>query len=330
MRKLIAANGTMAVILLIFAGVSLFTSPLPAQEGRGNGRVVGFVHDTGKKPIAGVTLTLEYIKYSNKQTVTSNEKGKWTFVGLGVGDVRISVAKDGYKNEGIQFRVSGIRKNPNQYITLKKLSELKPTEVDDDKGLASKTSFKKAIDLYKEREFEAALALFRDFLAMQPQLYKVGINIANCYLEMGQYNEAIKEYEKVLAKITAENPDLAGNSDAAALYSSIGDTYMRQDKLKEAEEYFKKSIEIDPSDHALAYNVAEILFAAGKTDDAIKYYDIAVKIKPGWSKAYLQRGYAYLNKGDIKKALQSMEKFLELAPNSPEAEGVKEVIKSLK
>ena len=127
-----------------------------------------------------------------------------------------------------------------------------------------------------------------------------------------------------------ETPDLQGNSEAAKLYASIGDTYMRQDKLKEAEKYFKKSIEIDPSDHALAYNVAEILFAAGKTEDAIKYYDLAVKIKPDWPKAYLQRGYAYLNKGDMENAVQSMKKFLELAPDSPEAEGVKEVINSLK
>jgi len=105
---------------------------------------------------------------------------------------------------------------------------------------------------------------------------------------------------------------------------------MRQNNLKEAEGYFKKSLEVDPSDHALAYNVAEIMFVAEKTDEAINYYKMAIQINPQFSKSYMQCGYAYLNKGDTKSAIEYLKKFLEVDPNAPEAEGVKEVIASLK
>lgn len=328
MKKQIFTIKAIGLILSIFACASLLTSTLPAQEGRGSGRVRGVVYDTDKKPIEGVKLTLNYVTFSNSQVTTSDKKGKWIFYGLGYGEVKISAEKDGYIQNGIRFLVSGVQKNPKQFITLKKVTEVEPTE--NDANSAARSSFIKANTLFEERKFEEALALYRDFLQMQPKLYKVGINIANCYLEMGQYDEAIKEYQGILDKIVAENPEVSGNSEVAKIYASIGETYMRQNKLKEAEGYFKKSIEIDPSDHALAYNVAEILFAAGKTDDAITYYNLAIKIKPEWPKSYMQRGYAYLNKGDIPKAVESMKKYLELAPDSPEAEGIKEVINSLK
>jgi len=310
------------LICIVFA----FSSAIAAQEGRGEGRLRGYVLDTDKNPIEGAKVTLEYLKYDRKLVTTTNKKGKFSFLGLAVGDVRISAEKEGFVLGGNQTRVSGAQKNPTQYIKLKRESEAKPKE---DPNAALKDEFAQAIALFNDRKFEEALGLFQSFQEKKPDMYKIGINIGNCYVELQRYKEAIEEFQKVLDKITAENPVLEGNKTAAQIYATIGDIYMRQDQLKKAEEYFKKSIEIDKSDHALAYNVAEILFVGGKTDDSIKYYNLAIKIKPDWPKSYKQIGYAYLNKGDMKKAIEMFKKFLKLDPDSPEASGIKEVIKSL-
>ena len=312
-----------AMLLIILA----FTPAGWSQEGRGKGRLSGEVQDEDKNPIAGVKITLEYLSYDYQLTDISDEKGKWAFVGLGMGVVKISAEKEGFLPEGIQLTVSSVNRNPKQLIILKRVEDIKPGTGEG--GEISRDTFVKATALYKESKFEAALALFQDFRKQQPHLYQIAINIGNCLLELGRFEEAIKEFQAVADKITTENPEVSGNTELARIYASIGDTYMRQDKLKQAEEYFKKSIEIDSSDHALAYNVAEILFAAGKTDDAIKYYQLAIQIKPDWPKSYAQLGYAYLNKGDTKSAIENLKKFVELAPDSPEAPGVKEVIKSL-
>jgi tetratricopeptide (TPR) repeat protein len=313
-----------AAVLLIILG---FTLAVWAQAGRGKGRLSGEVQDEDKNPVAGVKLSLEYLSYDYQMTNISDEKGKWAFVGLGMGMVKISAEKKGYLPEGIQLSVSSVNRNPKQLIILKRVEDIKPGTAEG--GEISRDTFVKATALYKESRYEAALALFQDFRKQQPHLYQIAINIGNCLLELGRFDEAIKEFQAVADKITVENPEVKGNAELARIYASIGDTYMRQNKLKEAEEYFKKSIEIDSSDHALAYNVAEILFAAGKTDDAIKYYQLAIRIKPDWAKSYAQLGYAYLNKGDTKAAIENLKKFVELAPDSPETPGVKEVIKSL-
>jgi tetratricopeptide (TPR) repeat protein len=323
MKKQISRNAA-AVLLIIL----VFTAAGWAQEGRGKGRLTGEVQDEDKNPLAGVKLTLQYLGYDYQLTGVSDEKGKWAFIGLGMGTVKVAAEKDGFVPGGIQLNVSSINRNPRQLIVLKRVQDIQPGTAEG--GEISKDTFVKAAALYKESQYEAALALFQDFRNQQPQLYKIGINIGNCFLELGRFEEAIKEFQAVADKITAENPEVKGNTELARLYASIGDTYMRQNKLTEAGEYFKKSIEIDPTDHVLAYNVAEILFAADKADDAIKYYRLAIQIKPDWPKSYMQLGYAYLNKGDTKAALENLEKFVELAPDAPETPGVKDIIKSLK
>jgi cytochrome c-type biogenesis protein CcmH/NrfG len=322
-KSIIAAT---ALVFLIFAGS--FTSGLLAQEGRGIGRLKGYVLDTDKNPIEGVKLTIEYKDFNHKLTTTSGKDGKFVFIGLGVGIIQVIAEKEGFIRGGIGLKVSGVNKNPEQHIVLKRVEEVKEI-AQDQKNELLRSKYKKADALYKERKFEAALAGYQDFLAERPDLYKIGINIANCYLEMQRFDEAIKALNTVLEKILAEKPDVKGNVEVAKIYATLGDIAMRRDDLKKAEGFFKKSIDISPDDHALAYNVAEILFAAGKTDDAIKYYDKAIQINPKWPKSYMQRGYAYLNKGDIKIAIESFKKYLELVPDSAEADGVREVIKSL-
>jgi predicted negative regulator of RcsB-dependent stress response len=328
MRKKTIAALAIAVTLIIFAGSVRNT--LQAQEGRGTGRLKGYVKGTDKEPLEGVKVTLEYIKYNYKLESLSDAKGKFVFQGLGPGNVKIWAQKDGYARTGLGFHVSGVKKNPVQHLVLRKLEEAAKDGKVDDQGDILRGQFKKADLLFDERKFEAALALYRDAQKAKPEIYQVGIKIGQCYLEMNRIDEAITEFKDVLEKSLAKNPNTAGNMEVAKLYSTIGDAYMRQDKLKEALEYFKKSIAIAPDDHALAYNVAEILFVAGKADEAIEYYDLAIKINPKWPKSYMQRGYAYLNKGDTKKAIESFNKYLELAPDSPEADGIREVIKSLK
>jgi Flp pilus assembly protein TadD len=316
--------GAAAVVLLIMFA---FTLVGWAQEGRGRGRLSGEVQDEDKNPLEGVKITLDYLSYDYELTYVSDEKGDWAFVGLGMGVVKITAEKDGFLSTGIQLSVSSVNRNPKQLIIMKRVKDIKPGTAEG--GDISRDTFVKATALYKESKYEAALALFQDFRKQQPHLYQIAINIGSCCLELGRFEEAIKEFQAVADKITAENPEVKGNKELARLYASIADTYMRQDKLKEAEEYFKKSIEIDSSDHALAYNVAEILFAGGKTDDAIIYYKLAIQIKPDWPKSYAQLGYAYLNKGDTKSAVENLKKFVELAPDSPETPGVKDIIKSL-
>jgi tetratricopeptide (TPR) repeat protein len=71
-----------------------------------------------------------------------------------------------------------------------------------------------------------------------------------------------------------------------------------------------------PQDENLPYNVAEIYFSNSQVDEAIRYFEMAIQIKPDWPDPYLRVAYAYVNKGDTPKAVENLEKFIKLEPET--------------
>jgi tetratricopeptide (TPR) repeat protein len=312
----------MCLLILALSGPGLYS-----QEGRGAGRLAGIVVDEAGNPIEGALIILQYLQFSNKLTAVSNAKGQWGFIGLGKGFISITTAKEGFAPSTIQLEISGVKKNPEPKIILKKAVGNAATEGLSD---SSKERLLQGNALFEQKKFAEAMALYQEFIDKYPSLYKVKLNVANCLMELQEYDKAIAEYEKVLEGLNAEAADKKDNKLMAQVYSGIGDAYMRQNKFKEAEQYFKKSIDIDPADHALAYNVAEIMMQTGNADEAIRYYEMAIRIKPDWPKSYLKLGYAWLNKGNNLRAVESFTKFVETSPpDDPDVALAKDIIKKI-
>jgi tetratricopeptide (TPR) repeat protein len=121
-----------------------------------------------------------------------------------------------------------------------------------------------------------------------------------------------------------------GKNMSAKALAAIGLCYLRQGKLPEAQEYFKKSIDMAPQDENLPYNVAEICFSNQQIDEAIRYFEMAIQIKPDWPDPYLRVAYAYLNKGDSAKAIENLEKFIKLEPGTERTAQAKAILDAIK
>jgi tetratricopeptide (TPR) repeat protein len=325
MRATTQARRIISVSALTLA---LVITGLFGQEGRGMGRLAGIVVDEAGNPVEGAAVSLEYLQLANKLATTSNARGQWAFIGLGKGVISLTVTKEGFLPATIQLDISGVKRNAEPKIVLKK-----PTGDVKKEGLtdASKEILLQGNALFEEKKYAEALALYQDFIAKFPDLSKVRLNIANCYIELQEYDKAIAEYQKVLDILGAEPPEKRDVKLTGQIYAGIGDAYLRQNKFPEAEQFFKKSIELDPADHALAYNVAEIMMQAGNADEAIRYYETAIRIKPDWPKTYLKLGYAWLNKGNIKIALEAFAKCVEIGPaDDPDVVQAKDIIKKIK
>lgn len=314
-------------IILIGLFVFLVISPhfLAAQEGRGQARLSGVVMDSDGDPVEGVTVELESLIHNLSMTTKTDENGNWSFLGLGRTVVKITATKAGYAPTVIpNLQVSAIR-NPDQEIVLSRITDIEQLEEED-----PKTIYQRGVDLYDQGEYEKALSVFKEFVEKQPDLYEARVNLGNSYIQLKEYDKAMKEFEFVLEKLKEEHADLEGNKTAASLYASLGELHMDQGELDQAKEYFEKSINIDPSSHALAYNVGEILFNSNEIDEAIHYYKIATEINPDWPKSYLKLGYCYLNKGEIQTAVIHLNEFVELSPpDDPQVSAVKDLIRQL-
>ncbi len=316
------------IFLLALACVIILTAAadLLSQEGTGRGRIKGTVMDNEGHPVTDVKITATYSGGRSFEGMTDGE-GRWAIAGLGTGMFRIVAAKEGYQTAFVDQKISQFKNEPIDF-TLNKIAAVPEgtPRIDDRESLSD---YEAGLQLYEQEKYQEALAVFQDFLTKNPTVHQVRINIANCYRELGQYPEALAEHQKVLDIMREEKGSLEGDNMAAGILADMGSIYARQGDLEKASQYFQQSIEVNPRDERLAFNVAEIYFNQGDSASAIKYYQLAIEINRAWPRSYRQLGYAYLNQGDYKAALESFNTFLELAPDDPSAPTIRNLIPSI-
>jgi tetratricopeptide (TPR) repeat protein len=320
MKKLVLA------CITVFLTLILGSAGLQAQEGRGQGRLAGLVVDESDRPLEGVSVTLSYDQFSRILTASSNTQGQWGFIGLGLGAVTLTLKKDGYEDAVIKLNVSGIKANPKPKVILKEKTGDAASALDE----SARETLIQANDLFEERKFSLAAELYRSLLDESPELYQIRLNLANCLIELQAYEQALEEYHKVLEGLTSLPEEDRDIKSIAQVHASVGEAYLSLDQFQDAEGHFKKSLEINPSDAALPFNMAEILMQTGRAEEAVRYYEMAARLKPDWPKAYLKLGYAWLNRGDNEKAVESFKKVIDIAPpDDPDAELARDILKAL-
>ena len=78
------------------------------------------------------------------------------------------------------------------------------------------------------------------------------------------------------------------------------------------------------------YNLGEVKFAKGETDEAAKWYQKAVDIDGTWGKPLFKLALVAINKGDKDNAKKLLDKVIQVDPASPEAAQAKAVLEQLK
>lgn len=314
------------LLAIIWLGSGFGLSALAAQENLGKGRINGTVVDENGNPVEGAIIVVESLQATTKLEGKSDKKGHFAVAGMGTGMWRITASKPGYLSSSTEMYVRQLTTNPPITFTLKKIT-----------GLAALTSDETSMKLFDEGnklieagQYDEALKVFEEFMTKYPQIYQVRLNIGTCYLKKEEFDKAEAEFKTVLEKTIEVYGDYK-KDPAATLraFSGLGEIYLKRNDLDTARKYFTQALEISPEDEVAAYNVAEILFSNQNIDEAIRFYEMAIKIKKDWSKPYHKLGLAYLNKGDYEKALENLRKFLEIDPNSPEAPQVKSIIEAV-
>jgi tetratricopeptide (TPR) repeat protein len=311
---------------VIFLTVAFGLSSLAAQENLGKGRINGTVVDENGNPVEGALILVESLQTTTKLEGKSDKKGHFAVAGMGTGMWRITASKSGYTSSSTEMYVRQLTTNPPITFTLKKVTGLAALTTDE----TSMKLFDEGNKLIEAGQYDAALKVFEEFMTKYPQIHQVRLNIGTCYLKKEELDKAEAEFKLVLEKTVEVYGDYK-KDPAASLraLSGLGEIYLKRNDLDTARKYFTQALEISPEDEVAAYNVAEILFSHQNIDEAIRYYEMAIKIKKDWSKPYHKLGLAYLNKGDYEQALVNLRKYLEMDPNSPEAPQVKSIIEAV-
>jgi len=298
----------------------------PAQENLGRGRVTGTVADVGGAAIEGAKIVAESLRGSAKLEGVSNNKGHFAIAGLGSGIWKFTASKEGYAPSSVEQEIRQLKANEPIAFTLNRVTTISALKADEE----SLAIFDKGNALAAEGKYDEAIAAIEGFLAKYPEVYQARLNIGTYLLKKNELDKAEAEFRLVLDKIVMTHGDYAKDKVAAVrAFSGLGELYLKRSDFDGAQKAFAEALRLSPEDETAAYNVGEILFSNQKNDEAIGYFEMAIRIKKDWPKPYYRLGFVCLNKGDLAKSLEYFNEFIRLDPENPEVPQVRNIIATI-
>ena len=309
LKNVLMAAAVMAVVA---------AAPAVAQTGR----VGGTIRDTNQQPIKGATVTAENPNASPSSfTATTDDKGRYSIIGLKSGPWKITASAPGFQPSSgqVPVRTIGAPMPPVDFA-------LAPGATGPVGALAGvntkelQAELNKAEELMNSQQYDAAIASYQAMLAKTPALTMINMQIGRAYRMKKDYDSAIGAYKKIL--------ESDANNDKAKV--EIGMTNLEKGDLAAADTALTEAATSATASREVFYSLAEVKFAKGETDEAVKYYQRSVDVDPNWGKPLFKMGLAKLQKADTAGAIEMMNKVISVDPNSPEATQAKALIEQLK
>jgi len=189
---------------------------------------------------------------------------------------------------------------------------------------------------------------FRGELKLSPNITrKIKVTLVKeMTLEQRRGDEAIAYFEKG-TKLSKENKleeaiqafqkAVELKEDFFEAYVNLGTFLFQQQKDDEAEKALLKALELRPEESkpkeilaAINFEKAKVLIQENKMDEALERLKQSYNFRAEHAYVNFLLGYLYNEKKMKDEAIKHFEAFLQLAPNAPQAKGVKKLLESLK
>lgn len=306
-----------AALVLALALAPLLATPVAAQDWSGRGRLQGSVSGPSGQPIQGakITLRLKDDPNAGPPPLTTNKKGKWSYLGLVTGVWKVSIEAPGYvPSEGV-VHVNEFGAAEDVNIQLNPISETEKKASAEDEAVAA---IGRGNALLQQKKWAEARAEFETALpkldpSQQPAVLR---GIAHTWSAEGKTDEAVATLKKALEI----KPD---DADSLKLIINLLVAADREEEAKAYMDRLPQGATIDPT---TALNVGIDLYNKQDLDGALVQFNRVVEENPDLPDGYYYRGLVYLNKGQNAPAIADFKKLLDLAPDYPQAAEVQQFL----
>lgn len=183
--------------------------------------------------------------------------------------------------------------------------------------LSSEEYDERAHQLYNEGQYDDALAVLREGLALYPNSVELHIGVGYARLAREEFAWARQSFEEALVLEPEHEDALAG----------LGETLLKFGLLEAGLRCFRRTLELGyADDQDLMLQIGRALFREGSTRDsrdlfagALEFFEVAVQQAPDSAEAIACVGYAQHRLGDDDAAIVSLRRSLQADSDHMEA-----------
>ena len=321
------------VLFLCFAIPASAQMSPPAAGDTGLGGVnsiTGSVIAQGQRLQRRITVRLQSMTKGDRVIMT-DDYGNFVFRGLISGDYTILIDKEKeFKPFSQVVSIIQPRGFPPQNYTLsvrlelKERTEVKPAVLNVEFANVPKPAlvhYDNALELAKKDDHSGAIDELKLAIKEYPSFNQAFNEIGVQYLKLNQLEKADEAFQEAI-KI---------NPDAVSSLINRGITNVFMKRYGEAVPILRKSLEKNKQSAVAHYFLGQALANLGLFDDAEKELLASLELgKEEMKEAHRILAIIYSSRGAKKEAADQLDAYLKLAPNTPDAQQLKDKIRQLR
>jgi len=329
------------ILVLIFASGLLFPSTLLAQSPGFYGQVTNNLGE----PIPGAAIHLTQASGKGKElTVKADKQGVWIYINVPNVPFKIIARAPGHQPssrsnvtpsvEGTRVDIAMVPGDPSAQVAESNAVARQKVVVDPKKAKALQQGANEAnaallagLDLMKQAKYQDAIAQFT--LALEkaanspPRILAALLaNLADAQWKAGQKAQALENYDKAIA---AEPND-------STLWVNKGTVLNDLGKTAEAQECFKKAMEINPAQKGEAFfNIGVLLLNAGQSKEAATAFRQSIEADRTYAESYFQLARCLLgDNATMSEAAKFLEQYIRIGKDPQNLQTAKEILDTIK
>ena len=284
-------------------------------------RVKGVVVDSKGQPVAGATVTLtsdELASFEKRET--ADDKGIFKVMILDAPKpYRFVVEAGGFLPVERTIKVGVGTMDNEETFTLTTESEVAAAQVEELRQQPGYKELDAALNALQAGDTETGRAQLAAAVAAKPDLVTAWEALAGVDFTAGRLDAAMESAETCL-ELDDESIDCL--AVAANVARERGDE-------AQADAYFDRYREVNPDDPATLYNDAVEFLNELDDSGAKPLLEQCLSLDPDYPKCLYEYGLLLLRAGDMERAKEQFEHYLEVAPEGADAATVRETVKYL-
>jgi len=314
------------------------------------GKVQGRVTDSGQ-PVANAEVVLTNVDNGKTFKMKTDKSGQFSGVGIPFGVYEEEVtASDGTKRFKAKVRVAGeggavddlsVELTSGKPGAGPSKEELEKMKSERDKAINENALISQLNPALQAKDWATAEPILQKLIASNPNRWEYQQALGNAQLNLGKYDEAVATYEKAIplaenATKTDPKADPAkAKAGVAQMLTNEGNAYLKLKKNDQAIEAYNKAAANDPNPGTAYFNICATQYNSGNTQGALAACDKAIAANPNQADAYFIKGSLLIASSTAEKdgkikappgTEDALNKYLQLAPDGPHANDVKQML----